>query len=506
MLAFISSLPLRNSELCISKLQWKSPTNRRIRTVNTTRRARIVISATANSFPSDRSAGLVRNVSPSSQVSVPDVYKTVRLRIFLTMLLAYATYYITRFSFPFAAPIMQEKLNLSLQQVGLISSCFPATYGISKLFGGMAADLRSPRIMLSVGLLLAALCNAMFAAGNSVTFFAVLWALNGLVSSVGFPACAKLLSVWFSRSERGTYWGLLNVSLNVGGAISPVIVGVTAARYGWQFGMLLPAVMAFAMAGLSFTAISDSPQAAKLPPTPLLPPPQSAEKKSSAWGTFLQQLREGVIQERSVWLLAAAYFFVYIVRQALTSWTIFYLMKARGVVSLAEAGLRVSGLEVGGLLGSVTSGWLSDLLIQKNGSAGAIGQRIRVVLLYVALTALCVTAFFATPATNAFMPLQWILFALTGVGLYGQQLLVGLCSTECVDRRFAGTSNGFVGLSAYAGAALAGFPLSLCVKEFGWGALQGIVIGCSMMVALLVLPLLRKRSHEQKAALVNVNN
>ncbi|PXF49013.1 putative hexose phosphate transport protein [Gracilariopsis chorda] len=396
---------------------------------------------------------------------------------------------------------MQDKLNLSLQQVGLISSCFPAVYGVSKLFGGMAADLRSPRIMLSAGLLLAALCNVLFAAGNSVPFFAILWGLNGLVSSVGFPACAKILSVWFSRSERGTYWGLLNVSLNVGGAVSPIIVGAAAAMFGWQYGMLVPAVMALGMAGLVLTAIQDSPQTAGLPPTPLLPPPQKSKQESSPWKTFVQQMREGILQERSVWLLAVSYFFVYVVRQALTSWTIFYLMKARGVASLAEAGLRVSGLEVGGLLGSVTSGWLSDLFIRRNASSGAVGQRIKVILLYVLLTALCVMGFFATPATSALLPVQWILYALTGVGLYGQQLLVGLCSTECVDRRFAGTSNGFVGLTAYAGAALAGFPLSICVKRFGWGALQNIVIGCSMIVAVLLLPLLKKRSHEQEAAL-----
>lgn len=42
---------------------------------------------------------------------------------------------------------------------------------------------------------------------------------------VGAPACAMLLTRWFAASERGTYWGLWNISTNLGGFLSPIVVG-----------------------------------------------------------------------------------------------------------------------------------------------------------------------------------------------------------------------------------------------------------------------------------------
>jgi sugar phosphate permease len=44
-----------------------------------------------------------------------------------------------------------------------------------------------------------------------------------------------LLTRWFAASERGTYWGLWNISTNLGGFLSPIVVGelpLSDAMYG----------------------------------------------------------------------------------------------------------------------------------------------------------------------------------------------------------------------------------------------------------------------------------
>lgn len=510
--AFISVLPVHpvRQPLCISRTSLHRPL---VFTRRDAGRLRLHMSAAmppANPRPSSALSSTKKSLPLLPSISK---FMTLRNRIFLTMLLSYATYYLTRYSFPFAAPLMQKSLGLSLQQIGLISSSFPLVYGISKLFAGVLSDLASPRRILSIGLLLAAVCNVLFASVSSVPLFALIWALNGFVSSVGFPACAKLLSSWFGPEERGTYWGLLNVSLNVGGALSPIIVSSAAATMGWRYGMLVPAAIALVMSLVSFVAISDAPKSVLEPDVDSTKLANAAveskqDKKISSENSekpppmkaFATQISGGILSRPAVWSLGMAYFFVYIVRHALSTWPVFFLMQARGVSSLAEAAVRVSGLEIGGLVGSVTSGYLSDRLIRANPNAGAIGQRVRVIMLYLCMTAICSALFFATPGTATMLPLQWGLFALTGVGLYGPQLLVGLCSAECVDKRFAGTSNGFVGLAAYLGAALAGFPLSIVVKRFGWSALYSVVMGCCVIVALMLVPLLRAKSFDQLAA------
>jgi sugar phosphate permease len=42
--------------------------------------------------------------------------------------------------------------------------------------------------------------------------------------------------------------------------------------------------------------------------------------------------------------------------QGVTSWFVFYLIKEKGVADAAQAAVRVSGLELGGLVGSLIAG------------------------------------------------------------------------------------------------------------------------------------------------------
>lgn len=56
----------------------------------------------------------------------------------------------------------------------------------------------------------------------------MLWLALFVVQGIGAPACAMLLTRWFAASERGTYWGLWNISTNLGGFLSPIVVGKQA--------------------------------------------------------------------------------------------------------------------------------------------------------------------------------------------------------------------------------------------------------------------------------------
>ena len=65
-------------------------------------------------------------------------------------------------------------------------------------------------------------------------------------------------------------------------------------------------------------------------------------------------------------------------RQGVTSWFVFYLIKAKGVADAGSAAFRVSGLELGGLFGSLLAGRLSDAMIAGDPKAGSVGKRVQV--------------------------------------------------------------------------------------------------------------------------------
>ena len=59
--------------------------------------------------------------------------------------------------------------------------------------------------------------------------------------------------------------------------------------------------------------------------------------------------------------------------------------------------VRVSGLELGGLLGSLIAGRISDWYIAQS-SGGAVGKRIQIVMAYIIGVATMLIAFKAVPA------------------------------------------------------------------------------------------------------------
>eukprot|EP00879_Flechtneria_rotunda_P014532 GHRR01015187.1.p5 GENE.GHRR01015187.1~~GHRR01015187.1.p5 ORF type:complete len:139 (-),score=46.28 GHRR01015187.1:1915-2331(-) len=78
-------------------------------------------------------------------------------------------------------------------------------------------------------------------------------------------------------------------------------------------------------------------------------------------------------------LILSVLFLAFGALQGVTSWFVFYLIKEKGVADAAQAAVRVSGLELGGLVGSLIAGRLSDMLINKSeGKGGAVGKRVQV--------------------------------------------------------------------------------------------------------------------------------
>jgi sugar phosphate permease len=161
------------------------------------------------------------------------------LIVFIFTVLGYSAYYLVRNSIYYTAPAMvaSPALGLDITAIGVITSVFPLTYGCSKFVSGVVGDVLSPSIMLSTGLALTACVNVLFGCGSTLGWFATLWALNGILQGWGGPACAKLISAWYAGGERGTYWGLWNISHNFGAFLAPLLAGTAAVRLGWRAGV-----------------------------------------------------------------------------------------------------------------------------------------------------------------------------------------------------------------------------------------------------------------------------
>ncbi|GBF99809.1 hypothetical protein Rsub_12562 [Raphidocelis subcapitata] len=487
----------------------------------------------ARFLPKGKDASAGDGAKPAAAVAAddslvyPPEFVSRRLLVFVGIVVGYTTFYLTRGSLTYSAPLLlaDKSLGLSLTDIGAMTSIFPMAYGVSKFVSGVVAASVSSRLLLGVGLALTAGVNIAFGASSAVPAFVLLWGLNGALQGVGAPSCASILTRWWASKERGTYWGMWNIAHNLGGFLAPVIVGGCAKAFGWRWGMWVPGAIGLSVALFVLAAVRDRPTdlgfapvdedgaarkkaAAKDAPAPPAPaaaaaapaapaaaadaaaakPAADAKAASaSAEGGMMGALRS-VLKLPAIWALAFTYFCVYVVRQGVTSWLVFYLMAEKGAADAGTAALTVSGLELGGLAGSTVAGLVSDIAIRRaaarGDTGGNVGRRIRVVMLYTCGMAAMLAALHAVPAGAT--ALQWVVIAGLGFTIYGPQMLIGLSGAELVAPAAVGASQGILGWIAYLGAANAGIPLSYVVQTYGWGGFFVALMGaCAVALALL---------------------
>ncbi len=148
--------------------------------------------------------------------------------------MAYAMFYVVRNNF---APVSKEigaALHYDKAMTGDILAGTAMAYGIGKFVMGYFADRSDARKYVTVGMLLTAALNFLFGATTNYTAHVLLWTVNGFVQGVGYGPCTRGLSHWYSARERGTIFGVWNVSHNVGGGIAGYLAAKCASFWGWQ--------------------------------------------------------------------------------------------------------------------------------------------------------------------------------------------------------------------------------------------------------------------------------
>ena len=80
--------------------------------------------------------------------------------------------------------------------------------------------------MFLFGLFASVVCTLIFGASAGIATFAVLWALNRYVQSMGWVALVKTASRWFPVSRHATIMAILSLSFLIGDAFARAYLGV----------------------------------------------------------------------------------------------------------------------------------------------------------------------------------------------------------------------------------------------------------------------------------------
>ena len=415
---------------------------------------------------------------PIDKSKIDSVYKYWRIHILATMYLGYAVFYFTRKSISFAAPQMIEDLpGIGKPEIGILLTLFYLIYGTSKFLSGIISDNSNPRYFMGIGLIATGICNILFGLSSSFMLLALFWGLNSFFQGWGWPPCSKLLTTWYSRSERGFWWSIWNTAHNLGGALIPLIVGAVSLRYGWRYGFITPGIIAVATGCFLCWHLRDKPTSIGLPTVGKWRNDELEleHENNSEQISIINIFTKYILKNKVIWMLCLSSVLVYIVRTAINDWGNLYLKEKYGY-DLLTANSAVSLFEMGGFIGSLVAGWGSDRLFN--------GRRDTMNLIFSVGILLSFTLLWQIDNGDYFI--QSALFFAAGFFIFGPQMLLGMAAAESSHKDVAGTATGFLGLFAYLGASLSGYPLTQIMEKWHWDGFMVLMVSSATMCVMVL--------------------
>jgi sugar phosphate permease len=383
--------------------------------------------------------------------------------------LSYASYYLGRKGYAVAKSQIASAYGETATYG--VETAYLAAYAVGQSLSGLLGDRIGARRLVGFGMLGAAAAVALFGAGSAWVVFFGAFLLNGLAQSTGWPGNIKAMSEWTAPWNRGVAMGLWATCYQVGGMVATPVATALLVAFTWRAAFVGPAIW-IALVGLLVLGF--------LRPGPAAAPPGADAAEVAA---ARRAARREVLRSPAIWSYGAAYFAIKLMRYSLLFWLPWYLEKALGYPA-STAGYASTSFEIGGIIGTIGLGLLSDRVkslsraafsaISLVGLAGAF-------LLYHAVAGYGLAANFAA-------------MALVGALLFGPDaLLSGVATQEVGGAAAAAVAAGLVNAIGSLGAILQELVTRGVSSRFGWPALFQVFVALSLVGAACLAPALRVR-------------
>ncbi|NXV35829.1 G6PT1 protein, partial [Rissa tridactyla] len=384
-------------------------------------------------------------------------YGRYRAVIFGAMFVGYTLYYFNRKTFSFVMPAVMAEVPLGKDDLGLITSSQSAAYAISKFVSGVLSDRLSARWLFSCGLLMVGLVNVGFSCSSTVAAFAGLWFLNGLAQGLGWPPCGRILRKWFEPSQFGTWWAVLSTSMNLAGGLGPIVAALVSMNYDWRMTLSFSGFICVVVSFICLVLIKNEPSDVGLPN--IEQGAKKGKKGSSSDNSTLTEL----LLSPYLWVLSTGYLVVFGVKTCCTDWGQLFLIQERGQ-SVLVGSSYMSALEIGGLVGSIAAGYLSDRAVARVGLSSHGNPRHALLLSMMA--GMCVSMFLFRVTVTGDSPKNQGIEKIT-VSFVKETFSYNPLIT-LTDLKNAGALLFFSLFFLIVGGFLAGLPFSTIAKYYSW--------------------------------------
>lgn len=414
----------------------------------------------------------------SPRDKAPGAPTQIRYRVLGLTVLAYMITYIDRVCISNAVPSIQKEFGFSIVTMGWILSSFQWGYAIFQILSGWIGDRFGPRRALAAIVTLWSVFTCSITLAWSAASMAVIQFLFGTAESGAFPIATSSLSRWILPAERGMAQGLTHAGSRLGGAITPFIVVMIIARWGWRAAFISCAALGVIWAAGWYWYYRDSPAEHSAVNASELDLIQTALNRDGVRRSRNIPWRQ-ILHSPQMWILSGMYFcYAYILGVYLV-WFPTYLHAQRGF-DLKHMGMYSSLVLMAGVVGDIAGGTLSDFWARRTGNL-KIARRV------IGCGGFLLSSLCMVPACLTTSPSVCLWFSCGAI--FGLELTVGVSWAITLDigEHFAGSVSSVMNTCGNIGGATGSALSGYLVKMSGWSAPFLLMAGLSFLGAVLYL-------------------
>lgn len=316
--------------------------------------------------------------SPLSQGKPATNFRWVVLALIFSV---YAVNYADRSNIGSVLPFITEEFNMTNFEAGQIASMFFLGYALCQIPAGFLLAKRGVRGIVTLSIL--GFSAFTWLIGTASSALSIKWMRLGLgVTEAPTPVgLTSTINNWFPPKEKATATGIYIASTMFAPIIVPPLVVWISLTLGWRWVFFLFAIPGLFLAVIWYFLVKSKPEESQFVSPSELEYIRASETASgnevnvenivqhTRFATLdkLIRVREikpldsaaKIFRSRNVWGNTIAYFMMVSIMYGILTWIPSYLVTEKGF-SFVKMGFVAAMPFVGGFIGSIFGGWISD--------------------------------------------------------------------------------------------------------------------------------------------------
>lgn len=396
--------------------------------------------------------------------------------------LVYFGSYIMRINFAAMLATVYPDIGVTKSAIAVVITGMTLFYGSGQIINGILGDKIKPKLMLTVGLSLAAACNIGMSFCQTVPWMTAVWCINGYAHSMLWPPIVRLMSTYLNDAEYTyatvrLYWGSSCGTLLIY-TLCPLLLKIITWRW---------IIFCYALIGLAVVAVwvlfsprvlqkGDSEKADGQKQSAAMPDAKAVPLPPRIWicvtGIFLAIILMGML------------------RDGVTNWMPSYLLESFGMP--AENAIFATVILA---IFSMVSYTVFDALHRK-----VFPNEVTCAAVVFGAAAFCGAALYVVNLFASTVITSMLLMALIVSCTHGVNMML----ISIVPKRFAksgkvATFSGVLNAGTYVGAAIATPVFALIAERYDWNTnvlVWGVLAAAGMVICLAAVPRWKKfRKH-----------